>query len=373
MTAVDWSSSNGAFAASCAMDVVIVGVAAIWLGRRPCAGRLAVAVTGVTGVLAAKGLVLLTTGVTVPFGVLHVLWLDVAIVVPLAGSSYLVASRGRARPWSQAPAAAMLLVAPLAFYAAVVEPGGLVTERATVRVAPERDGRAPIRVGVLSDIQFERVGDHEGEAVADLMSQRPDVILLTGDIHQGSRKTLSEELASIRDLLSGLHARGGVFAVQGDVESVGEVRAVTAGTDVRVLENQVVRTTVGDRSLTITGLELAWRSAAARRATTRLEMSGGRGDVRLLVVHRPDAVLRLPRDPRIDLTVAGHTHGGQVQLPHIGPLMTASHVPRRVAGGGLHSLGGRRIYVSRGVGVERGQAPRLRFGARPEVSVVTLR
>ena len=76
---------------------------------------------------------------------------------------------------------------------------------------------------------------------------------------------------------------------------------------------------------------------------------------------------------RIDLTLAGHTHGGQVQLPGVGPLMIASRVPRSVGAGGLHSLAGRRIYVSRGVGVERGQAPRLRLGAVPEVSLITLR
>jgi predicted MPP superfamily phosphohydrolase len=48
-------------------------------------------------------------------------------------------------------------------------------------------------------------------------------------------------------------------------------------------------------------------------------------------------------------------------------------VPRDIAAGGLHELDGRLIYVSRGVGVERGQAPRLRLGAVPEVSLITLR
>ena len=50
-----------------------------------------------------------------------------------------------------------------------------------------------------------------------------------------------------------------------------------------------------------------------------------------------------------------------------------SDLPGEVGAGGLHSLAGRRIYVSRGVGVERGQAPRLRRGAVPEVSLITLR
>ncbi|MEJ7818107.1 MAG: hypothetical protein WKF49_05435 [Thermoleophilaceae bacterium] len=373
MTAVDWGSSNLGFAASCAVDVVIVCAAAWWLARRPAASRLAVALVFATCVLAVKGLVLLANGVTIPFGVLHVLWLDLGVALPLAGVTYLAAGRGRTSRWSQAIAVAAVLAAPFAFYAGVVEPGGLTTERTTVGLAPERAGQAPIRVAVLSDLQFEHLSEREAEAVARAMSERPDLILLTGDIHQGSPKALVQELVSIRELLGGLHAAGGVFAVQGDVESVGEARAVTAGTGVRLLRNDVVRTTVRDRAVTIAGMELAWDSPAARRAAARLETSPRRGDVRLLLAHRPDAALPLSRATRIDLTVAGHTHGGQVQLPLIGPLMTASKVPREVAGGGLHDLAGKRIYVSRGIGVERDQAPRIRFGAKPEVTILTLR
>jgi len=76
---------------------------------------------------------------------------------------------------------------------------------------------------------------------------------------------------------------------------------------------------------------------------------------------------------RIDLVVAGHTHGGQVQLPLVAPLLRVSRVPPSVAAGGLHHLDGRRIYVSRGVGHERGQAPRIRFLCPPEISLLTLK
>jgi predicted MPP superfamily phosphohydrolase len=72
------------------------------------------------------------------------------------------------------------------------------------------------------------------------------------------------------------------------------------------------------------------------------------------------------------LLVAGHTHGGQVQIPFFGPPITLSRVPRSVAAGGFHSLDGRAIYVSRGIGNERGWAPRVRFLAPPEVSLLTL-
>jgi hypothetical protein len=73
-----------------------------------------------------------------------------------------------------------------------------------------------------------------------------------------------------------------------------------------------------------------------------------------------------------DLLIAGHTHGGQVQLPLIGPLLTLSHVPRSWASGVTEIALGKTMVVSRGIGMERGAAPRLRFLCRPELVVVDL-
>ena len=129
----------------------------------------------------------------------------------------------------------------------------------------------------------------------------------------------------------------------------------------------------GESDLAIAGLRLAYWTPDARHAARALENSSGTRDVRILLAHRPDAALMLHPGTRVDLTVAGHTHGGQVQLPLVGPPTIASKLPRHVGAGGLHELQDRRIYVSRGVGVERAQAPRLRLGAVPEVSVISLR
>ena len=83
-------------------------------------------------------------------------------------------------------------------------------------------------------------------------------------------------------------------------------------------------------------------------------------------------IFDVPPSSRIDLVVAGHTHGGQVVVPGFGPIITLSGVPRAVAAGGLHEMNGNRIYVSRGAGSEQGQAPRIRLFCPPEVSILEL-
>jgi uncharacterized protein len=367
-------AGNLVFALSTVVDTLVLFAAVAWAVRgEPVLGRLLAALAAAAALLAAKGIVLVWLGVTVPFGVAHVLWLDLVVAVPLAALLLLALSRRRSGRLVRAGAVAALLLAPVGAYASFVEPERLVLERAELELDPRREGERPLRIGVLADLQCEEVGEHEREAVDRLMAERPDVILLAGDYHQGAGHKLGEELPALRALMRRLDAPGGVFAVQGDVESVAEARQVMAGTGVQVLVNEVARVRVGDRRVSIAGLPLAYWSRRAGRTLAELEQRGGDGDVRIVLAHRPDTVLRLVPDTRVDLTVAGHTHGGQIQLPLVGPLTVSSGVPRRVGAGGLHELDGRRIYVSRGVGAERGQAPRLRFGAVPEVALLTLR
>jgi uncharacterized protein len=368
-------AGNLVFALSAAFDALLVCAAVAWAARGERLGaRLTVAAAAVIGVLAVKGLVMLAQGLNMPFGVMHVVWLELVVVLPLAGVLLLGLVRGRAGAAGvRLAAVAACCLAPVGAYASFVEPDRLVVERGEVELSPERVGDRPLRVGILADLQFERLGDHEREAVRRLMAERPDVILLAGDYHQAGASSFARELPALRRLLRRLRAPGGVFAVHGDCEGVDEARRVMAGTGVRLLVNDLTRRQVRGRRLTVAGLERDYWSAPARRAARGLERAPGSGDVRILLAHRPDSVFLLEPRSRVDLVVAGHTHGGQLQVPLYGPPSIASRVPRDVGAGGLHRLDGRSIYVSRGVGVERGQAPRLRLGAPPEVAVVTLR
>jgi uncharacterized protein len=367
-------AGNLVFVLSAAVDTLLLCAAVAWAVRgEPVPGRLLAALAAVAALLAAKGIILVELGVSVPFGVLHVLWLDLVVAIPLAALLLLVLTRRRVGRLVRAGAVAAVLLAPVGAYASLVEPERLVLERAEVELDPRRAGDRPLRIGVIADLQCEEVGGHEREAVDRLMAERPDLILLAGDYHQGAGHKFDDALPALRSLMRRLDAPGGVFAVQGDVESVAEARQVMAGTGVRLLVNEVARVRVGDRRVSVAGVELAYSSGEAGRTLSRLERQAGHEDVRIALAHRPDAVRRLSSHTRVDLLVAGHTHGGQVQLPVVGPLTIASKVPREVGAGGLHELDGRWIYVSRGVGAERGQAPRLRLGAVPEVSLITMR
>ncbi|WP_435007268.1 metallophosphoesterase [Tundrisphaera lichenicola] len=340
-------------------------------------GRVSLAILTTSAGFVIKLLVLKRFGVDL-FGWIHLAYLDLVILVPVIGGFLLLSRMTQAGP-GLTPlvriAATVSLVLPLVgIYATWIEPFRLRLESATLFVSAAREGIAPLRIGVLTDLQTDRVSDHERRAVALLMSQKPDLILLPGDVFQGTGEQFEATRSGLRDLLGSLSAPGGVYLVLGDTDGSGDhLREILRSTEIRVLENEIARGSVGDRKFAIGGVELAHSSEPPQHVIDRLEETGDEAEIRILLAHRPDVALGLRPGSRIDLVVAGHTHGGQIVVPWFGPLMTLSQVPRSVAAGGLHRISGNPVYVSRGVGAERAQAPRIRFLCAPEVSVIELR
>ncbi|MGN6692931.1 MAG: metallophosphoesterase, partial [Aquihabitans sp.] len=307
------------------------------------------------------------------FDELHLAYLLVGIAVPAVALAVVVAAAVRGATWPVwAVSVVLLLPAPVTWYGTHVAPFRLGVERAEVQLPEARAGSDPIRVGVLSDLQTTRITSYEEEAVTRLLSLRPDVILLPGDVFQGTERQFQEQLPAFRRLLGRLEAPGGVYAVRGDTDKGDMLDQLVAGTDIEILDDRIVNVEVGDRHLRIGGNVLLWADRPAVRSRYDLLASNTR-TVRILLSHRPDVALLLPHDSGVDLTVAGHTHGGQVSLPVLGPIYTFSFVSRSVARGGLHDVNGNELFVSSGVGMARFDAPQVRLGTRPAVGLVILR
>lgn len=328
------------------------------------------AVAGATA-LAAGGAIL---GAGKFFLAVNLVYCGVALVAPLLALVLLVASRRRATTLAAriAGATVLLVVAPLGVHATFVAPYQLVTERTRIAL-PARAGFArPLRIALLSDLQTVEITDHEREAVRRVMEARPDLILLPGDLVQVGTHRIPEIRPALQELLALLDAPLGVFFVHGDCETVADAHALLDGTRVRILVNETVALEHEGQRLLLCGVENGYGSSRSRAAIEDFDANPDGGALRLLLAHRPDVATTLEPRSRVDLLVCGHTHGGQVQLPWIGPPVILSNVPREVGAGGLHLLGGHRLYVSRGIGWEHGHAPRVRFRCPPEVSLLEL-
>jgi predicted MPP superfamily phosphohydrolase len=250
-----------------------------------------------------------------------------------------------------------------------LEPRQLVVSRHVV----DQGGAESLRILHITDIQTPRIGEHEERALRTGMAQRPDLVVLTGDYVQDElgRPTEAEAARDLRRLLVrvGFRAPLGIFATEGDVGP--QCREVFAGTEARCLTDEsAVVTLAGGATLKITGLSRGRGRERSPAVLAGLLERGPRADHQIVISHSPDFVDALPW--KLDLALAGHTHGGQFVLPFFGPLVTASRLPRRYAAG-LHDFRGVPLHVSRGVGMERGFAPPVRFLCPPEVCLLDVR
>ena len=312
-----------------------------------------------------------------PFGMVHLVWLNVTLVIPVCGVSLLLAGlRGRTVSVpARLVACLSLLSMPLAYVALFVTPYDLRVEHVTFTVPTERAGSEPIVLGILADLQTTAIGPHEVAAVDALLAGEPDIILLPGDVFQGPKDLFEEVLPEFQTLLSRLQAPGGVFLVPGNTDYRAGLPRLFEGSGVRLLEDETVRIDYKDRTLSIFGANernVASGPWVENEALPDFEHAPGDDDIRIVLSHRPRIVTELATDTRVDLVIGAHTHGGQVSLPFLGPPLVLSPLPYSIAAGGLHELEGRWVYISRGVGMERGQAPPIRLLVPPEVNFVTL-
>lgn len=286
--------------------------------------------------------------------------------------------RDKMTRWTKRALLALMLgvamVPQLAIWMTFVEPYRLTVERTTLKLAPSHTGQHPLRIAVISDLQTPKITAWEERIALEVKAQAPDLILIPGDVLQTiTQAEFEQRLPQMRRFLNGLSAPGGVYLVSGDVDR--DVRALVVDTQIKVIDNKLHQLSYKDREITIAGVPLEYWTQPSIDLVDRLESAPARGQIKLVLAHRPDAVMQaLPNKgpSQIDLFITGHTHGGQINIPGFGPPVTMTHVPREVAAGGLHQLAGRAIYVSRGLGAERGYAPLLRLNCPPELSIITL-
>ena len=313
------------------------------------------------------------------FDAMSVVYLNVVVALPLIAVTLLVGGLvgrrwGLPRLGRVASILAVLVLVTLplfGFYATHVEPYAVSVDRAAEPLPAQREGDDVLRIGVVTDLQTTQIDGYERRAMRLLQEERPDIVFVCGDLFQGTPSQFAANRNALRDLFTGLDVPGGVYVVQGDTDDGPTLDALFEGTSVAYLWNEVVDTRVGDRTVRIAGLGLG-RGHEGRAALGELAAAPP-STVRLALTHRPDWITEVPPTPgAVDLMVAGHTHGGQIQLPFVGPLMTLTDVPRDVAAGGLHEIDGTPIYVSHGVGHEQQGAPQIRFLAPPNVGLIEL-
>lgn len=275
--------------------------------------------------------------------------------------------RRRILLWSFA--AVFGLIAALGVRAVWIEPASLtvVEERITLRWPLH----APLRIALLSDLHVGSPfnGIENLRRVVDRTNDtRPDIICILGDLViqevKGGRFVSPEAIAAE---LNRLRATDGVFGVLGNHDgSLGHDRVATA------LENNGVHLVEDRSALLQTRAGPIWIAGISDLWTGQHDLGAALtgipndGSPVILLSHNPDVFPQVPS--RVSLTLAGHTHGGQVRLPFLGaPIVPSKFGARFVAGHVIE--GDRHLYVATGVGTSIWP---VRFRVPPAISILTV-
>jgi predicted MPP superfamily phosphohydrolase len=225
----------------------------------------------------------------------------------------------------------------------------------------------PLRLLHLGDLHMERVTSRELELNRMVGELNPDLILFSGDILNLSYLEDPRSIEDARQVISGWHAPLGVYIVAGSpaVDLPESLAAILDGLDVHFLNNQAIQLDFEGNPLTLIGLQSTQRPYIEGPILSGLVKEENPGSFKILLYHTPDLAPEASACG-INLQLSGHTHGGQVRLPLIGALMTGSLYGKKFEAG-RYKVGKTVLYVTRGIGMEGGGAPRVRFLCPPEV------
>jgi predicted MPP superfamily phosphohydrolase len=252
-----------------------------------------------------------------------------------------------------------------------IEPRRLVVRHPTLRLPRWPVALDGLRVALVSDLHAgaPHVDEQRVARVADaVQDERPDLVCLLGDFIDW-KVTFARPVGpeAVAAPFGALRAPLGVVAVLGnhDWRTDGpRVAAALRDAGVTVLENDAVEAGDGARRLWVAGVEDPSTRIPDVAAAVR---SVPDGEPLLILSHDPDLFPAIPE--RVALTLSGHTHGGQINLPPLRRHVIPSIFGDRYARGHIVERD-RHLYVTSGVGTS---SHPVRLGRPPEIVVLTLR
>ncbi|MBI1878522.1 MAG: metallophosphoesterase [Chloroflexi bacterium] len=231
------------------------------------------------------------------------------------------------------------------------------------RLAPEFHGYCLVQISDLhTDISLTRA--HLADVVELINRQQPDLVAITGDFVSYEARPHVEDIAAT---LSQLRPRDATVAVLGNHDYWTEVeliRQVITHSGMIDLSNAVYTLRRGEAMLHIAGVDDFWEDQARlNRVLAQLPATGAA----ILLAHEPDFADTSAATRRFDLQLSGHSHGGQVIVPFLGPLVRPPYSLKYPVD--CYRVGEMWLYTNRGLGES---SIRLRLNCRPEITVFTL-
>ncbi|MDR1485981.1 MAG: metallophosphoesterase [Planctomycetaceae bacterium] len=262
-----------------------------------------------------------------------------------------------------------------------IEPNNLVFEYYKIESSKIK---SPVRIVFVADIQTDKIDRYERRTLRMIMEAKPDLILLGGDYLQYYEGTSGASILPERFrqlfLEIPLEAQLGVYAIAGNVDfaSSEQFGGLFKDTTVEpIFFSEMVDGLGEDEEKG--PLDLRFLSVIDSINGVQRAALSSSNNFTIVVGHYPNYAIKDYQfsDQAPDLMLAGHTHGGQIYFPFWGALRIKytgreAIITQEFLRGMKRFKNGGNLLITRGSGMERGWAPRIRFLCKPEISVIDI-
>ena len=242
---------------------------------------------------------------------------------------------------------------------------------------------SPVRIALLTDLHSCRYGENQKNLVEAVQKQKPDIVLLGGDIFDDEMSYDNAEI-TIRQLAEEYPS----YYVTGNHEywgyDVGTILDIVKDCGVNILAGECDTITINGQTISVCGVDdpdvefylaegvpIEWQLKNAEKAAQEAEKAMGEDIFTILLSHRPE-LYEIYQNYDFDLVLCGHAHGGQWRIPG---LVNGLYVPNQGLfpeyAGGRYDYENGTMIVSRGLARESTSVPRI-FN-RPELVIVDVK
>lgn len=260
------------------------------------------------------------------------------------------------------------------------------------------------RILQITDLHGKSFGKKQEKLVELIKKQKYDLMLFTGDYITDE----SDDLTALEDLLKGLREHGDKYYILGNADEDNSIAPLVEGNRVNDLFAKYgvkplypgVGIAKGNETIWLKTNPYVGVNEISRKIPQELVTAKEEFDKKYAAAVHPFTIEVSHRPTEIDfedenfqdyrtrilgetdkewidwdLSINGHTHGGQISLPFIGPLYAPNHgfFPGKVNVVGVHSANGHTQYVCPGLGVSGSKFARFRFFSTPAVGLITLK
>ena len=225
-----------------------------------------------------------------------------------------------------------------------------------------------LRIVQISDLHHARFGDRQAYLIKKVKEQKPDIILITGDLVDRYNYDLDRSLDAVR----GFVKIAPVYYITGNhevsINDVDHIKSRLTELGVHVLANSFENFTKNGATIQLIGIDDPLSGKTIEEMLKMAKKNTNPSEFQILLAHRPEYFKEYEQSG-VDVTFNGHAHGGQIRIPGLGGLIDHQFnlFPAHIDG--VEQIGDMTQIISRGLG---NSGATFRINNRPEIVVADL-